>query len=79
MSIVGWLREQNRFKGFKNYIRTCIGRTFDAVQLYIEQHNDLISYYERNNRSELAILGDATLQDQATVFEIVYEKFTQAE
>ena len=72
LSIVGWLREQNRFKGFKNYIRSSIGRTFDAVQLYIDQHKDILSYYERNSRADMAILANPTLQDQATVFESVY-------
>ena len=45
LSIVGWLREQVKFRGFKGYVRSSVERTFDAVQLFIHQHEDLLCYF----------------------------------
>lgn len=35
LSIVGWLREQLIFKGFKGYVRSSVGKTTHTVKNFI--------------------------------------------
>lgn len=45
LSIVGWLREQTIFKGFKGYVKSSVGKTCLSIKQFIEQHAHLLSAF----------------------------------
>lgn len=68
-----------KYKGFNSYVNRSISKTFEILNMFIDQHSDILSFLERNKRSNLEILANPQVQDQSTVFETVYNKFTQSE
>lgn len=70
---VVWIREHPKYRTFKTFITSSISNSYNIIDKLVEDHNKIISLFLNFKTSDLSKLANPCVQDQSTIFELIFE------
>lgn len=68
-----WIREHSKYRTFKTFITSSISNSYNIVERLILDHNSIMNMFINLKNSNLQSLMNPRVQDQATIFELIFD------